>query len=283
MIYHFGLTGYPLGHSLSPIILQTALQSTGQAGDYKLFPMKSEFSLESLLLLLRQGELHGLNVTIPHKQNVLQYVDLLSHTAKMTGAINTLYLRGDQLVGDNTDVSGFLTDLNEKIGGQGIRHSALILGAGGAARAVAIGLLSVGWQVSIAARNFQQAQNTVEALSPWARSGYLQAFPLTMSPIEEIIDQIGLLVNATPAGMSPNILLDPLPAEIHLPQQIALYDLVYNPETTILMKRFQENGKLAFNGLGMLVEQGAQSFELWTGIFVSRSVLWNALSMRRDG
>lgn len=278
MIYHFGLTGFPLGHSLSPIIHQAALKSTGQAGDYKLFPMKSAASLESLLLLLRQGELQGLNVTIPHKQHVLNHVDLLSHTTKMTGAVNTLYLRGDQLVGDNTDVAGFLTDLNEKIGSKGIKHTALILGAGGAARAVAIGLLSVGWKVGIAARDFLKAQETVKALTAWARSGYLEAIPLSHTPIQSVIGETGLLVNATPAGMMPNILLDPLPAEIRLPDQIALYDLVYNPAKTALMNRFREEGKMAFNGLGMLVEQAAQSFELWTGMYVSRAVLWQALS-----
>lgn len=278
MIYHFGLTGYPLGHSLSPQIHQAALRSAGLAGDYRLFPLKTNSALEQLLLLVRQGKLHGLNVTIPHKQNVAQFVDLLSHTATMTGAVNTLYLRNDRLVGDNTDVSGFMTDLYEKIG-PGFNHkNALVLGAGGSARSVVIGLLSAGWHVYVTARKMEQAQNLVTQLTPWSREEHLNILDLSFNGLQNKMENFGLLVNTTPAGMAPQLLADPLPGGLEIPRGQVLYDLVYNPPMTPLMKRYQDAENAAFNGLGMLVEQAARAFELWTGMHVSREDLWKAIA-----
>ncbi len=277
MIYHFGLTGYPLGHSLSPCIHRAALRSTGLAGDYKLFPLQSGSSFQQLLLLIRQGDLDGLNVTIPHKQTVVGLVDLVSHTVKMTGAVNTLYLRENRLVGDNTDVAGFMTDLYEKIGSTISRRKAIILGAGGAARGVAIGLLSAGWRVVVSARKPLQAQGLHDQLLPWAREGYLEITGNDEIAINSVIGECGLLVNATPAGMAPNLFTDPLLPAVELPEDLVLYDLIYNPDETLLMRRFRQEGRRAFNGLGMLVEQAALSFELWTGVPVSRTDLWKAV------
>lgn len=277
MIYHFGLAGFPLVSSLSPCIHQTALKSTGLAGDYKLFPLKSGSSFERLLLLLRQGDLHGLNVTIPHKQTVFSMVDQLSPTAQMSGAVNTVFMRNDQLVGDNTDVVGFLTDLHDKIGSKVENKNVLILGAGGAARAVVIGLLSVGWKVSVSARKSEQAQKLVNDLSPWAREGYLSDLPLEGVCLSEEIAKYSLLVNASSAGMYPNVFDDPLPEGVPVTEGLVLYDLIYNPIATVLMRRFRKAGNPAHNGLGMLIEQGALSFELWTGMHVNRQVLWDAV------
>ena len=277
MIYHFGLAGFPLVSSLSPCIHQTALKSTGLAGDYKLFPLKSGSSFGRLLLLLRQGDLHGLNVTIPHKQTVFRLVDQLSPTAQMSGAVNTVFMRNDQLVGDNTDVVGFLTDLHDKIGSKVENKNVLILGAGGAARAVVIGLLSVGWKVSVSARKSEQAQKLVSDLSPWAREGYLSDLPLDGAIISDEIAKFSLLVNASSAGMYPNVFDDPLPEAVPVPEGLVLYDLIYNPIATVLMRRFRKAGNPAHNGVGMLIEQGALSFELWTGMHVNRQVLWDAV------
>ena len=277
MIYHFGLAGFPLVSSLSPCIHQTALKSTGLAGDYKLFPLKSGSSFGRLLLLLRQGDLHGLNVTIPHKQTVFRLVDQLSPTAQMSGAVNTVFMRNDKLVGDNTDVVGFLTDLHDKIGSKVENKNVLILGAGGAARAVVIGLLSVGWKVSVSARKSEQAQKLVSDLSPWAREGYLSDLPLDGAILSEEIAKYNLLVNASSAGMYPNVFDDPLPEAFPVPEGLVLYDLIYNPIATVLMRRFRKAGNPAHNGVGMLIEQGALSFELWTGMHVNRQVLWDAV------
>ena len=113
--FRLGLIGYPLSHSLSPQIHTTALQSCGLQGDYSLFPVHPDDKqgLKELLARVRSGEIHGLNVTIPHKQNVIEDLDELTATAKATGAVNTIYLREDKLIGDNTDVRGFSADLKK--------------------------------------------------------------------------------------------------------------------------------------------------------------------------
>jgi shikimate dehydrogenase len=149
--FKLGLIGYPLSHSLSPQIHTAALQSRGLKGDYSLFPIHPEDKqgLEDLLSRIRSGEIHGLNVTIPHKQNVIPFLDELTDTAGSIGAVNTIYLRNDKLIGDNTDAPGFLADLKLLIDSAvfNFQPSALVLGAGGSARAVVYALVIGGWKV----------------------------------------------------------------------------------------------------------------------------------------
>ena len=167
--FHLGLIGYPLSHSLSPTIHAAALKACNLQGDYSLFPIAPDDKqgLKDLLARLRTGELHGLNVTIPHKQNVIEFLDELTPTAKAIGAVNTIYLKESKLIGDNTDAAGFLTDLRKFLAespspfgrGAGVREkSAIVLGAGGSARAVVYALLNDGWNVTISARRIEQAQ-----------------------------------------------------------------------------------------------------------------------------
>ena len=167
---HLGLIGYPLGHSLSPKIHTAALEACDLQGDYSLFPIHPDDKqgLKDLLARVRSGEVTGLNVTIPHKQNVIELMDELTPTAKAIGAVNTIYLREDKLIGDNTDASGFLSDLkkfvNKKTGRQ-VNTNALILGAGGSARAVVYALLINNWNVTLAARRIEQAQSLTQSFS----------------------------------------------------------------------------------------------------------------------
>ena len=174
-IYHLGLIGYSLEHSLSPKIHTAALKACGLQGKYSLFPIAPEDKqgLKDLLNRVRPGELHGLNVTIPHKQNVIPLLDELTPTAKAIGAVNTIYLRRDKLIGDNTDAPGFLADLKKILAdspspilGEGLavrEKSAIVLGAGGSARAVVYALLIDGWQITIAARRLEQAQQLTDS------------------------------------------------------------------------------------------------------------------------
>ena len=139
--FQLGLIGYPLGHSLSPKIHTAALKACGLNGGYSLFSIRPDDSqgLKDLLARVRAGEIHGLNVTIPHKQNVIPLLDELTPTAQAIGAVNTIYLRENKLIGDNTDAAGFLSDLKKFVNketGRQVNTDALILGAGGSARAV---------------------------------------------------------------------------------------------------------------------------------------------------
>ena len=167
--FQLGLIGYPLSHSFSPLIHKAALQANGLAGTYSLFPIHPDDknALQDLLARVRTGEIHGLNVTIPHKQNVIEFMDELTDAAQAIGAVNTIYMRGDKLIGDNTDAPGFLADLKKETGDWGleIEKSALVLGAGGSSRAVVYALLNDGWNVTLSSRRIEQAQQLANSFT----------------------------------------------------------------------------------------------------------------------
>lgn len=267
-----GLIGYPLGHSLSPKIHNAALKACGLEGDYSLFPIAPDDKqgLKDLLGRVRFGEIKGLNVTIPHKQNVIELMDELTPAAQAIGAVNTIYLRGDKLIGDNTDAAGFLSDL-KRVANSAFRipHSALVLGAGGSARAVVQALLNDDWKVTIAARRLEQAQ---------ALAGSFTNHPLPIISITNLptfnLSTFNLIVNSTPLGMIPNIDTSPLPENLSLPQHVTVYDLVYNPRETKLVREAKAQGCHAATGLGMLIEQAALAFQLWTEHNPSREILY---------
>lgn len=273
-----GLTGWPLGHSLSPRLQRAALDALGLAGEYRLYlapPLpEGEPALRELLEAVRQGRLDGLNVTIPHKQAVLPLLDDLSPAAQTIGAANTIFARAGRLVGENTDAPGFLADL-ERLGFTGTPggHLALVLGAGGAARAVCYALLGAGWQVSITARRTEQAQALAADLG--GDSGALKA--LAFEPAA-LLQPFSLIINATPLGMYPNVEASPWPEDVPFPPGAAVYDLVYNPAETALVRAARRAGLQAASGLGMLVEQAALAFQIWSGQSVPRQALWDALS-----
>lgn len=273
-----GLIGYPLGHSLSPKIHTAALKACGLQGDYSLFPIqpKEKQGLKGLLSRAHAGEIHGLNVTIPHKQNVIEFMDELTPTAKAIGAVNTIYLRDNKLIGDNTDAAGFLSDLKKNMAespspilgeGLGVREkSAIVLGAGGSARAIVCTLLNDGWKVTLAARRIEQAQELA------AQFRNVTAIELNFQTFQ--LSNFQLIVNTTPLGMFPNINDSPLPENLSLPSHAFVYDLVYNPRETKLVRDARAQGLSAATGLGMLIEQAALSFEIWTGRKPPRDVLY---------
>jgi len=269
-----GLIGYPVNHSLSPKIQKAALKACGLEGDYSLFPIAPDGvqSLMNLLGRVRSGEITGLNVTIPHKQNVIPLLDELTSTAQVIGAVNTIYLRENKLIGDNTDAAGFLADLKKFLTTETRRHgdlNALVLGAGGSARAVVYALLNDGWNVAIAARRLEQAQHLVNSFTHHALriTDFTDLRPSTFD----------LLVNATPIGMTPNIDQSPLPENISLSKHTKIYDLVYNPRETKLVRDARLQELNATTGFGMLIEQAALAFEIWTGINPPRNILFNSV------
>lgn len=281
MPYAFGLIGHPLGHSLSPKIHAAALSACGLSGSYALFPIPPDdiSGLQALLARLRAGEIHGLNVTIPHKQNVLSLLDDLTETAQAIGAVNTISARNGRLIGDNTDSPGFLADLERFLAltpnplpmgeGRGVRE-VLVLGAGGSARAVVYALCRAGWRVTIAARRLEQAKTLSESLKTACSQ-------IDCVELNAVAGWRGdLLVNTTPLGMTPAIETSPWPEGVSLPAGVAVYDLVYNPRQTRLVREARAAGLPALTGLGMLIEQAALAFEIWTGCHPPRVALWQA-------
>ena len=275
-----GLIGYPLEHSLSPKIHAAAFESCGLNGDYSLYPIHPDDfqGLEDILALVRGGEIVGLNVTIPHKQNVIPLLDELTPTARTIGAVNTISMQNGKLTGDNTDVPGFLTDLRSFLKLRNRRHEdkiALVLGAGGAARAITYALVNDGWNVSLAARRAEQAHALIaqfpEIDSRIRNVGY------DHNSLNVVIPTLDLIVNATPVGMSPAIENSPWYVNLPFPPNAAIYDLIYNPRDTKLVKDVRAAGLSATTGLGMLIEQAALSFEIWTGCNVPREPLFAAV------
>jgi shikimate dehydrogenase len=268
-----GLAGYPLDHSLSPKIHAAAMASCGLQGEYLLFPVGPDDTqdLINLMTRVRKKEIYGLNVTIPHKQTVIPLLDELTPPAKAMGAVNTVYMDNHKLIGDNTDAAGFLTDLKRitNFSNSNEKSSALILGAGGSARAVVHALTRDGWKVTVAARRIDQAGELARQFKD--------------IKIVEINDRAfqsstpKLIVNTTPLGMAPHKDLSPWP-DIPFPPQAVIYDLVYNPRETKLVKDARAQGLNAHTGLGMLIEQAALAFEIWTGLCPSRSVLFEAMN-----
>lgn len=280
--YSLGLIGYPLGHSLSPQIHGAALHALGMSGEYSLYPVAphpsraiegGRLTLKGLLEKMRSGEIHGLNVTIPHKQNVIPLLDELTPAAEAIGAVNTIFRQENRLIGDNTDAPGFWGDLNRFVVSDPLgSSSAFVLGAGGSARAVVYALLIHGYHVTITARRIEQAQKLCNQLS---------VIRDQLSVVDSVhrsldTDHYSLLVNTTPIGMHPNENASPWPNDIALPKHAAVYDLVYNPRETLLVRRARENGNPATTGLGMLVEQAALAFERWTELDAPRDVMKQA-------
>ncbi len=288
--YRLGLIGYPLGHSRSPELHLAALAAAGLAGEYRLYAIPPDdvgrAEIAQKVADLRAGCLHGLNVTIPHKQTVMPLVDRLSPVAGAVGAANTLYRDVDGLVaGDNTDVPAFLRNVQRLLSVESHQTgswagSALVLGAGGSARAVVYGLGQAGWQVRALARRVEQAAGLVAEISAAIGQGArLSAGELSPANLQAASAGCDLLVNTTPLGMFPKVEGCPWPEDLPLPEGAAVYDLIYNPLETVLLRRARTEGLSADNGLGMLADQGALAFARWTGLEPPFAVMEQVFSL----
>jgi len=282
--FSFGLLGYPLEHSLSPQVQAVALQTRGLQGEYNLYPVRNEKDLPVVINQLREGTISGLNVTIPYKRAVVGLMDVLSPVASLIGAVNTISCQHNQLVGDNTDADGFIADL-ERLGWfpeTSEMRSALVLGAGGSARAVVYALHERGWQLTVAARRIEQAENLVQSssASPPGKTiqGMIKVIRLNMQSIINHEPAPDLIVNTTPLGMYPHLDASPWPSGLALPRKSAVYDLVYNPAETAFISQAKGAGLQAAGGIGMLVEQAARSFEIWTGLVAPRIEMHNSVA-----
>jgi shikimate dehydrogenase len=266
------LTGFPLTHSLSPVLHRAALAAAHLPGDYTLLPAALPKDLTDILNRLRAGTLHGLNVTIPHKQSILPLLDALTDTARAIGAVNTVYVRDGQLIGDNTDAPGFLSDFQSWQSAPSADNPILILGAGGAARAVAYALSRHGYTLHIAARRLDQARTLA---TDFALAGAHPLAHSSSSPCSVCTLSLSIIINTTPLGMSPDTQATPWAHPF--PANAAVYDLIYNPRETTFLQQARTARLPTRNGLGMLIEQAALAFEIWTGAPANREAMRTAL------
>jgi shikimate dehydrogenase len=256
-----GLIGDPVAHSLSPAIHQPALDALGIAATYELWPTSAEHVADRIASL-RAPDVLGANITVPHKVAAMALVDEVTPLARRAGAINTLIPREGRLTGDNTDISGFATALRDTGFAQGrwAATTALVIGAGGAARAVVLALDGLGvTAITIANRSDERARQLVADLAPLP----LRAIGLTGAALGAALATTDLLVNATSLGwragespLSPNELAA-------LPPAALVADLTYRD--TDLLRAARARDLPTLDGLAMLVHQAARSFELWTG------------------
>jgi len=253
-----GLIGWPVEHSVSPAMQNAAFEALGLPWRYRLLPTPPG-EVGAVLARLRAEGYRGANVTVPHKQAVMPFLDGISDAARSIGAVNTLVLRKGRWGGHNTDGQGFLAAL--RAGGyQPEGQRALVLGAGGGARSVAYALARVGCEVTIYNRTASRARALVADM---ARLGLMVSAVAALDDLD--LAAFGLLVNATSVGMWPEVDVSPWPAALSLPGQWTVFDLVYNPTETRLLAQARAAGATTIGGLGMLVYQGALAFELWTG------------------
>lgn len=247
-----GVLGWPLDHTLSPVIHNAAFRSLGLDWSYFSWAVDPE-GLGDAVRGLRALGAAGANVTMPHKEAVIEYLDELEGDAAATRAVNTIQNLGGRLVGHNTDVGGFRDLLVQDIGFEPSGASALVLGAGGAARAVVKALGDAGASVLVAARRTEKGAE-LRSLAEIEVVAWDEAAPAAERAI--------LIVNTTPLGMREGE--DPLPTVAFRGDQTVV-DLVYRPSATVLVERARGAGADAWAGLGMLVHQAAASFRIWTG------------------
>jgi shikimate dehydrogenase len=256
------LIGHPVGHSFSGAMQQAAFDALGIDARYELWD-RPQIDLPGAVARLRDDDFLGANVTIPHKEHVVPLIDRLTEDAAATGAVNVISREGKRLIGHNTDVAGFKASLDKIVGKQKMPRHAVVLGAGGASRAVVSALIVEGFQrIVVFNRHLHRAEGLVRHFGRSAAHMDLRAMPWHESVIEAELAKTRVLVNATSLGMAPGE--TPIPAEL-LPPDLFVVDIIYNPPVTQLMQDAIAAGDTVLGGELMLLQQGALAFELWTG------------------
>ncbi len=264
-----GVIGDPIAHSLSPAMHNAAISHLGLDFVYLAFPVKPE-DLKVALLGFRAIGIQGFSITIPHKQAILPLLSEVSPIARAIGAVNTVYLTDKGWCGTNTDVEGFLAPLQTpptgaRGGSDWSQKVAVILGNGGAARAVVAGCAQLGCaEIHVVGRN---EQNLVEFQQSWIDSPIpIKSLRVhTWDNLPSLISQADLLVNTTPVGMYPQGEMSPVGASAidQISVGAIVYDLIYNPNPTQFLKDAQLRGVRTIDGLEMLVQQGAAALKIW--------------------
>ena len=281
--YRFGLFGHPVKHSLSPVMHAASFQALGLRAEYVCFDVPPE-ELAARLEACRREGFNGLNVTIPHKEAVVPLMGSLDVSARLYGAVNTVRFDAKGSTGFNTDATGFLTDLKESRRVTPDGRRVLILGCGGAGRALAIacareGAIAIGLADLIAPK----AEVVAEEIRTRLPDAVAQVDVLSSEPEvwARYSRECDLVVHCTSAGLHAGD-APPLPPEAFHEGQL-LYDLVYTARVTPTMRSALESGADALNGSGMLVHQGAAAFAIWTGLTADTAAMRTALEARIYG
>ena len=258
----YGLIGYPARHTFSPLMQNAAFQTLGINAVYLAFEVKPK-DLGTAMHSLRTLGIKGLNVTVPYKEKVLKYLDEVEQEARFIGAVNTIVLKEGRLKGYNTDGKGFVRSLKEEFGILPEGKRFFIIGAGGASRAISFSLALKGaGRIVLIDEIEDKAASLSKSLEKHTNSEAI-ALKKNNKAVKEMILNSDVLINATPCGMK---LKDPKVIEPNfLHKGLFVYDVIYNPRTTTLLRDARNKGAVTANGIGMLLNQGALSFDIWTG------------------
>ncbi|MBI2166534.1 MAG: shikimate dehydrogenase [Chloroflexi bacterium] len=270
-----GIIGYPLKHSISPVFQQAAFDHLGLDVRFEAWETAPD-TLETRVQKLRRPGVIGFNVTVPHKETVCRLLDGLDPWARSLGAVNTAVNDGGRLTGYNTDTYGFLRALRGEGKFEPRGKRALVLGAGGSARAIALALAREGVAaLYMANRTRKRAQAVAKAVRP--ALAQVKTVPLEAAALRAAAAQADLIVNCTTLGMKhgPGEGETPMTADL-IPVSALVYDIVYNPPETPLLREAKKAGARTLGGLPMLVYQGAEAFRLWTGRQAPLEVMFEA-------
>lgn len=257
-----GVFGYPVHHSLSPGMHNAAFRELGLDYIYVPFNVHPD-RLESAVSGVRALGFVGVNLTIPHKEPVIRFLDWVSPEAAAIGSVNTIHNLDGKLKGYSTDGEGLLRSL-EAEGKSADGSRAVVLGAGGSARAVAHALATHASDVAVVNRTASRAVDLAVELNAALGSQCIRPIPLESAEARDVVAEADLLVNCTSVGMEPNADAQPVPSD-WLHDRLFVYDLVYNPSRTRLLAAAEAAGGRGASGVKMLVFQGAIAFEIWTG------------------
>ena len=267
----------PIKHSISPFIHNSAFEATNTNGVYLAWEVDAT-ELAETVANIRRYQMYGINLSMPYKEQVIPYLDQLSEEACLIGAVNTVVNREGTLIGYNTDGKGFFKSLPSfKIS----RKRLVLLGAGGAAKAIlAQAILDGVSQISVFVRSssMEKTRSYLEKIQN-ATGFRVDLFALEdVQNLQDSITQADLLVNATNVGMDGSS--QPIPTSIVLPEKLLVADVIYQPFETPFLKWAKEQGNEAINGLGMLLYQAAEAFELWTGKEMPTDQIWELLKQK---
>jgi shikimate dehydrogenase len=257
-----GIIGHPVEHSLSPLMQNAALAKLGLDYVYLPFPVQPQ-NLKQALDGFAAINVVGFNATIPHKRAIIPLLSEIEPIAQAVGAVNTVVRRNDKWIGTNTDVEGFIAPL-QTLDRDWSQTIAVILGNGGAARAVVAGCTQLGCaSIHVVGRNLEKLKEFRDSWKDSPIQINLQVHQWDSLP--EIINKANLLINTTPIGMYPKVENSPIDVELftHLPKDTIVYDLIYTPSPTKFLQYAQQANKTAIDGLEMLVQQGAAALKIW--------------------
>ncbi|OGP29424.1 MAG: shikimate dehydrogenase [Deltaproteobacteria bacterium GWB2_42_7] len=269
-----GIFGYPISHTLSPAMHNAVIKALGLDMVYLPFEVKPS-NLKEAINGIKSLGIIGVNITIPHKESVIRFLDDISEEARLVGAVNTIVYKDRKLVGYNTDGSGYMASLKEELGFNPKSKRIIIIGAGGAARGILAALATQKPKsITVANRTLSRAVSLIKTFKGKFRDTRFEAIDLDNNMLKMSFNSVDLLINTTSVGMKQSKALK-IPLET-LPKIAIVSDIIYNPLETLLLKKAKKIGLTTHGGLGMLVHQGARSFKLWTGMDAPMNVMRKA-------